>query len=55
MSEKLQEKLPASIGVYARKSKFTGKGKSVQNQIKICIEYAKSHLIRDGKEINIEI
>ncbi len=53
MSEKLQEKLPASIGVYARKSKFTGKGKSVQNQIKICIDYENRLLIRDRNEINI--
>lgn len=55
MKENIQKVLPLRIGIYARKSKFTGKGKSVENQIKICTEYAKSHLINDMEEINIEI
>ncbi|MEG0772878.1 recombinase family protein [Clostridium sp.] len=29
--------------IYSRKSKFTGKGDSVENQIQICKEYAKLH------------
>lgn len=55
MKENIQKKTPLRIAVYARKSKFTGKGKSVENQIKICTEYAKNHLINNGGEINIEI
>lgn len=55
MKENIQKNTPLRIAVYARKSKFTGKGKSVENQIKICTEYAKSHLINNGEEINIEI
>lgn len=55
MKENIQKNTPLRIAVYARKSKFTGKGKSVENQIKICTEYAKSHLINNGGEINIEI
>lgn len=44
------------IGIYARKSKFTGKGESVDNQIKACKEYIRTHFVKDGKEnINIEI
>lgn len=31
------------IAIYSRKSKFTGKGDSIQNQIKLCKEYAKKH------------
>lgn len=42
MKENIQKKTPLRIAVYARKSKFTGKGKSVENQIKICTEYAKN-------------
>ncbi len=55
MKENIQKNTPLRIAVYARKSKFTGKGKSVENQIKICTEYVKSHLINNGEEINIEI
>ena len=29
--------------IYSRKSKFTGKGESIQNQIEICKEYANTH------------
>lgn len=29
--------------IYSRKSKFTGKGESTQNQIEMCKEYAKNH------------
>lgn len=44
------------IGIYARKSKFTGKGESVDNQIKACEEYIRTNFVKDGEEnINIEI
>ncbi|QEK11650.1 recombinase family protein [Crassaminicella thermophila] len=29
--------------IYSRKSKFTGKGESIQNQIELCKEYAQKH------------
>ncbi len=43
------------IGIYARKSKFTGKGESIDNQIKICKEYVRTHLVQDKKKENIQI
>ena len=32
-----------SIAIYSRKSKFTGKGDSIDNQIELCREYVKDH------------
>ena len=29
--------------IYSRKSKFTGKGDSVKNQVQMCKEYGKMH------------
>lgn len=43
------------IGIYARKSKFTGKGESVDNQIKSCMEYIKSHLINETEETKMQV
>ncbi|MDD6212886.1 MAG: recombinase family protein [Clostridiales bacterium] len=31
------------IAIYSRKSKFTGKGESISNQVEFCREYAHSH------------
>ena len=31
------------IAVYSRKSKFTGKGESIENQIDLCSQYIKIH------------
>lgn len=31
------------VAIYSRKSKFTGKGESIQNQIDLCKEYAEKH------------
>lgn len=28
--------------IYSRKSKFTGKGESIENQIQLCMDYAKN-------------
>lgn len=39
------------IAIYSRKSKFTGKGDSVENQITLCKEYADSHF--DVENINV--
>lgn len=33
------------IAIYSRKSKFTGKGESIQNQIELCKEYALKNLV----------
>jgi site-specific DNA recombinase len=34
--------------IYSRKSKFTGKGESTQNQIQLCEQYAKDHFNVNG-------
>lgn len=31
------------IAIYSRKSKFTGKGDSIENQIEMCKEYIAHH------------
>lgn len=33
--------------IYSRKSRFTGKGESIENQIQLCMDYAKSIGIKD--------
>jgi Site-specific recombinases, DNA invertase Pin homologs len=40
--------------IYSRKSKFTGKGQSVANQVQICREYIQ-FLYRDDEEMQIEV
>ena len=30
------------VAIYSRKSKFTGKGDSIENQVQLCSEYAKN-------------
>lgn len=40
-----------NIAIYSRKSKFTGKGESIENQIELCMEYAQSHF----KDVYIQI
>jgi len=32
-----------SIAIYSRKSKFTGKGESIDNQIELCRQYIRTH------------
>ena len=32
----------ASIAIYSRKSKFTGKGESIGNQVELCKEYVRN-------------
>ena len=36
--EEIEEEL---IAVYTRKSKYTGKGESIANQIELCLNYLK--------------
>ena len=31
------------IAIYSRKSKFTGKGESIGNQVELCKEYIRLH------------
>ncbi|WP_432401052.1 recombinase family protein [Wukongibacter sp. M2B1] len=40
--------------IYSRKSKFTGKGESTQNQVEMCKEYAKKHFNIDNEYIIYE-
>ena len=50
------------LAIYSRKSKFTGKGDSIENQVQLCTEYAKNLGVTDilvyedegfsGKNIN---
>lgn len=45
-----------TIAIYSRKSKFTGKGESIANQIELCRQEAQRYLIRkntDNEEVKI--
>jgi site-specific DNA recombinase len=42
------------IAIYSRKSKFTGKGESTQNQIQLCKEYSLQHFDHIEKFITYE-
>ena len=42
------------IAIYSRKSKFTGKGESIENQIELCKQYIYSH-ISNINDAHIEI
>lgn len=35
--------MPRSFAIYSRKSRFTGKGESVENQIEMCRQYISTH------------
>ena len=37
------QKNQAAMAIYSRKSKFTGKGESIGNQIELCREYIRTH------------
>lgn len=39
--------------IYSRKSKFTGKGESIENQIQLCKEYAYNHFGINEKDVLI--
>ena len=38
------------FAIYSRKSRFTGKGESVENQIEMCREYLRIHFGEDEVE-----
>ena len=40
--------------IYSRKSKFTGKGESIENQIEMCRDYIKFHFPEDS-DVQIEV
>jgi len=42
------------VAIYSRKSKFTGKGDSIENQIEMCKEYVSSHLSKNVEYIIYE-
>lgn len=42
------------IAIYSRKSRFTGKGESIENQVEMCREHIFKH-IEDGKNSNISV
>ena len=39
-----------SIAIYSRKSKFTGKGESIENQIELCRQYIDLHFPTISKD-----
>lgn len=41
------------VAIYSRKSKFTGKGESIENQIQLCKNYAYTHFNVKDEDINI--
>ena len=41
------------IAIYSRKSKYTGKGESIENQIQLCREYAEKYLNATSNEIAV--
>ena len=41
------------IAIYSRKSKFTGKGESIENQIEMCENYINSHFSDDTHSISV--
>lgn len=41
------------IAIYSRKSKFTGKGESIENQVEMCENYIKSHFSESTHSISV--
>lgn len=41
---------PKQYVIYSRKSKFTGKGESIENQIELCRQYIAMHFGEDASE-----
>ena len=39
----MRQKNPKQFAIYSRKSKFTGKGESVENQVEMCRQYISTH------------
>ena len=41
---------PKQYVIYSRKSKFTGKGESIENQIELCRQYIAMHFGEDAAD-----
>ena len=41
---------PKQYVIYSRKSKFTGKGESIENQIELCRQYIAMHFGEEAAE-----
>lgn len=54
MRKKQNKKDTKEIAVYSRKSKFTGKGESIENQIDLCLKYIENNF-RDSGIFNITV
>ena len=46
----LGENTGEKIAIYSRKSKFTGKGESIENQIELCKQYIRAHYLNCKNE-----
>ena len=42
-----------NIAIYSRKSKFTGKGDSIENQVEMCRDYIGLHYPNEGHQIEV--
>lgn len=42
------QKIISQVAIYSRKSKFTGKGESIGNQVELCKEYIRGHYGEDA-------
>ena len=49
------EQVIKNVAIYSRKSKFTGKGESIDNQIELCKDYLKIHYSDLYDDMNIDI
>lgn len=41
---------PKQFAIYSRKSKFTGKGESIENQIELCRQYIAAHYSQEAAD-----
>lgn len=46
----MSKKNNRTIAIYSRKSKFTGKGESIENQIELCRQYIASHYSKEDAD-----
>ncbi|MCR4692544.1 MAG: recombinase family protein [Firmicutes bacterium] len=51
--KKEDRKFTKNVALYSRKSKFTGKGESIDNQIEMCKEYLRINFPEDFSSMNI--
>ena len=51
MKSKAESKDKRKVVIYSRKSRFTGKGESIENQVNLCREYIKDFWLRTKNEV----